>query len=69
MDPTERHRLPIGMGDNSGKFVINRRKQMYKVVVDYVPSQADNAVIREGIVASNENIVGERDKEFSIITS
>lgn len=39
---------------------------MYKVVVDYEPSNADNAVIREGIVAFNEKIVGERDKEFSI---
>ena len=39
---------------------------MYKVVVDYTPSHADNAVVREGIIASNENIVGERDKAFSI---
>ncbi len=39
---------------------------MYKVVVDYVPSDADNAVVTEGIIASNENIVGERDKAFSI---
>lgn len=39
---------------------------MYKVVVDYAPSEADNAVVREGIIAFNENIVGERDKDFSI---
>ncbi|MBS0624382.1 MAG: GNAT family N-acetyltransferase [Verrucomicrobia bacterium] len=39
---------------------------MYKVVVDYAPSEADNAVIREGITAFNESILGERDKEFSI---
>ena len=39
---------------------------MYKVVVDYTPSHADNDVVREGIIASNENIVGERDKAFSI---
>lgn len=39
---------------------------MLKVVVDYAPSQADNDVVREGIVASNENIVGERDKALSI---
>ena len=39
---------------------------MYKVVVDYAPSEADNAVVREGIIAFNENIVGERDKKFSI---
>ena len=39
---------------------------MYKIVVDYTPSHADNAVVREGIIASNENIVGERDKAFSI---
>ena len=39
---------------------------MYRVVVDHAPSQADNAVVREGIIASNENIIGERDKAFSI---
>ncbi len=39
---------------------------MYKVVVDYAPAEADNAVVREGIIAFNENIVGERDKAFSI---
>lgn len=39
---------------------------MYKVVVDYAPAEADNAVVREGIIASNENILGERDKAFSI---
>lgn len=39
---------------------------MYKVVVDYAPSEADNAVVREGIVAFNEKILGERDKAFSI---
>jgi GNAT superfamily N-acetyltransferase len=39
---------------------------MYKVVVDYTPSEADNAVVREGIIASNENVIGERDKAFSI---
>ncbi|MBS0636436.1 MAG: GNAT family N-acetyltransferase [Verrucomicrobia bacterium] len=39
---------------------------MYKVVVDYAPSEADNAIVREGILASIENIVGVRDKAFSI---
>ena len=37
-----------------------------KVVVDYTPSQADNDVVSEGIIASNARIVGERDKAFSI---
>lgn len=37
-----------------------------EVVVDYDPSQDDNAVVREGIVASIERILGERDKAFSI---
>jgi GNAT superfamily N-acetyltransferase len=37
-----------------------------KVVVDHDPSQADNAVISEGIIASNAHILGERDKTFSI---
>jgi GNAT superfamily N-acetyltransferase len=39
---------------------------MYKVVVDYAPTEADNAVVREGIIAANENIIGERDQPFSI---
>ncbi|MBA3816060.1 MAG: GNAT family N-acetyltransferase [Parachlamydiaceae bacterium] len=39
---------------------------MYKIVVDYAPTEADIAIVREGIIASIENIVGERDKAFSI---
>jgi len=39
---------------------------MYKVVIDYAPSETDNAVVREGIIAFNENILGERDTAFSI---
>lgn len=39
---------------------------MYKIVVDYAPAEADNAVVRDGIIAFNENIVGERDQAFSI---
>lgn len=39
---------------------------MYKVVVDYAPTEADNTVVREGIIAFNADIVGERDKPFSI---
>ena len=41
-------------------------KEKLKIVVDYAPSQADNDVVREGIIASNEHVVGERDKAFSI---
>jgi NAD(P)-dependent dehydrogenase (short-subunit alcohol dehydrogenase family)/GNAT superfamily N-acetyltransferase len=41
-------------------------ENIIKVVVDYSPSQFDNAVISEGIIASNAHIVGERDKAFSI---
>lgn len=37
-----------------------------KIVVDYDPSHADNAIVSEGISASNAHIVGERDKAFSI---
>lgn len=43
----------------------SKQGNMYKVVVD-TPSDADNDVLREGIIAFNEKIVGERDKEFSI---
>lgn len=41
-------------------------KNMYKVSVDYAPIEADNAVLREGVIAFNETILGERDKAFSI---
>ncbi|MBS0636927.1 MAG: GNAT family N-acetyltransferase [Verrucomicrobia bacterium] len=43
-----------------------RTLPLYKVVVDYAPSDADTAVVREGIVAFNECVLGERDKAFSI---
>lgn len=39
---------------------------MYKVIVDFAPHEADNAVVREGIAVFNETIVGERDRTFSI---
>lgn len=39
---------------------------IFSIVVDYAPSEADNALVREGIIAYNEKIIGERDKEFSI---
>lgn len=39
---------------------------MYKIVVDYSPTEPDNAVLSEGMAAFNEKIVGERDKAFSI---
>lgn len=45
---------------------IQTNQNVYKVVVDYTPTEADNAVVREGIVAFNENVLGERDKAFSI---
>lgn len=39
---------------------------VYKVIVDYEPTEADNAAVREGILAFNEKRLGERDKLFSI---
>ncbi len=39
---------------------------MYKIIVDHDPSLADNAVVREGIIASNLSVIGERDRAFSI---
>lgn len=39
---------------------------MYQVVVDYAPTESDNAVVREGLIASIENVIGERDKPFSL---
>jgi GNAT superfamily N-acetyltransferase len=39
---------------------------MYKVIIDYEPIQADNDIISEGIYTSHKNIIGEKDKDFSI---
>ncbi len=39
---------------------------MYKVILDHNPSQADNEVVKEGLIKSYEAQFGERDKEFSI---
>ncbi len=40
---------------------------MYKIIVDHNPNEADNAMVKEGLVSFNESITGEpRDKEFSI---
>lgn len=39
---------------------------MYRIVIDYTPSDADNAIVREGLNAYNENILGEKDIAFSI---
>ncbi len=44
----------------------NSWKNMYNVIVDYTPSETDSAIIREGIIASNEHIIGQRDTPFSI---
>jgi GNAT superfamily N-acetyltransferase len=41
-------------------------KEKLNVIVDYTPCQTDNAVVSEGIIASNARILGERDKEFSL---
>jgi len=32
-------------------FGVDERRNMYKIVVDHAPSQADNDVVREGITA------------------
>lgn len=39
---------------------------MYKIIVDHTPSMSDNAVVREGIISFNANILGEREKAFSV---
>ena len=51
---------------SQGSPNIQSKENSYKVVVDYTPTEADNDVLREGIVAFNENVLGERDKAFSI---
>jgi GNAT superfamily N-acetyltransferase len=42
------------------------QRNMCKVIIDYAPAEADNAIVSEGIIAFNEKILGERDKAFSI---
>jgi ribosomal protein S18 acetylase RimI-like enzyme len=40
---------------------------MYQIVIDHDPSQADNALLREGLVSFYEKIIGEpRDREYSV---
>ncbi len=51
------------IADKISKMTTNEE---LKVVVDYTPSEADNAVVSEGIIASNARILGERDTPFSI---
>lgn len=46
--------------------MLDQGKFMYKIIVDYTPSQDDNDVISEGLISSYQEIVGERDKPFSI---
>ncbi len=60
------HPMIILKFTSQGSPNIQSRENVYKVVVDYVPNEADNAVVREGIIAFNESILGERDKAFSI---
>ena len=51
---------------SQGRPNIQTKENVYKVVVDYAPTEADNAVVREGIIAFNEKVLGERDRAFSI---
>jgi len=51
---------------SQGSPSIQSKEDVYKVVVDYAPTEADNAVLEEGVIAFNESILGERDKAFSI---
>lgn len=39
---------------------------MYQIVVDYAPTEADNAIVRDGLSAFNEKILGVKDVPFSI---
>ncbi len=39
---------------------------MYHIDIDYAPTQASNDVIRDGVFNSSKEIIGERDKDFSI---
>ncbi len=41
-------------------------ENMYEVLIDYTPNEADNAVVREGLIKCYEAKFGERDKPFSI---
>jgi chloramphenicol 3-O phosphotransferase len=60
------HLMEASSKNLKGSPNAQRKENVYKIVVDYAPTEADNAVVREGVVAFNENILGERDKAFSI---
>ena len=60
------HPMVILKFTSQGSPNIQRKENVYKVIVDYAPTKADNAVVEEGIIAFNESILGERDRAFSI---
>jgi len=39
---------------------------MYKILVDYDPSEINNKIIIDGVFAAHAHLVGEKDKSFSI---
>ena len=39
---------------------------MYEIMVDYAPDQAENSVISEGVFAAHADLIGEKDKSFSV---
>lgn len=41
-------------------------KDQISVVVDYAPTETDNAVVKEGLIQCYEAKFGERDRHFSI---
>lgn len=64
-EPTP-HPMVILKFTSHGKPNSQGRETSYKIVVDYSPTERDNAILREGIDAFNEKILGERDIPFSV---
>ena len=60
------HPMVILKFTSQGSPNIQCKENVYKVIVDYAPTEDDNAVVEEGIIAFNESILGERDRAFSI---
>ncbi len=39
---------------------------MYKIIVDNDPKQVDNEIVSDGVFKAHANLIGEKDKSFSV---
>lgn len=47
--------------------VYEEKNHMYKIVVDYNPSEVINNKIRERVFSTHAHLIGEKDKSFSVL--